>query len=352
MRCVRGAWGARMGMLTAIVMAIVVAAGAARAQAVVPAHGIAPAAVVDDTIRCVTPTGTLVGSLMRPRDVRGAMPVVLIHPGSGPTTRDGNSAMLPGRNESLRQLAESLAVHGIASVRIDKRGVGASAAALQVPPDSLRFDVFVEDVRAWVRLLAADARFDRIVLLGHSEGALVVSLAAAGVPKVAGVVTVAGMGRPLGAVLREQLGDPQRLPAAMFPAVDSAVTALETGRPLPASLPPVLRQGLFPPSVEAYLRSVVTRDPVAAVAALRVPVLVVQGTTDVQVSVGDARALAGARASGVELVVVEGVNHVLKRVGGPLAAQLESYGSATPATDGGVVGAVVGFVGRVGRVGR
>ncbi len=300
--------------------------------------------VVDDTVRLETPTGTLVGSLMRPRGATDAPPVVLIHPGSGPTTRDGNSVGLAGRNESLRQLAESLAAHGIASLRIDKRGVGASRAALTMRPDSVTITHFVDDARAWLRFLAADRRFAGVHALGHSEGALIVSIAAADVP-VAGVILVAGPGEPLGRTLRTQLADPQRLPPALRPAADSAITALETGAPLPASLPPVLR-GLFAPVNERYLRSIVTIAPTAAVARLRVPVLVVQGSTDVQVSPADARALAAAAPTRTTLAIVDGVNHVLKRVDGPMLQQLGSYLRPDPPTDGAVVAPIVAFVGR------
>ncbi|MCU0619759.1 MAG: lysophospholipase [Gemmatimonadaceae bacterium] len=299
--------------------------------------------VVDDTIRLETPTGTLVGSLMRPRAASGAVPVVFIHPGSGPTTRDGNTVGMAGRNESLRQLAESLATHGIASVRIDKRGIGASRAALTMRPDSVTIDLFIDDARAWLRHLVADRRFAAVHALGHSEGALIVARAARDVA-VAGVILVAGPGEPLGRTLRAQLADPTRLPPALLPAADSAILALETGAPLP-TLPPVLRP-LFAPVNERFLRSIVARDPRADVAALRVPVLVVQGTTDLQVGVADARALAAANPPRTTLVLVEGVNHVLKRVAGPLPQQLGSYLRPDPGTDGAVVTPIVEAVRR------
>jgi pimeloyl-ACP methyl ester carboxylesterase len=63
-----------------------------------------------------TPTGTLFGTLEVPAG-KTAFPVVLIHAGSGPTDRDGNSTLLPGKNNSLKMLAEALAVDGIASLR-------------------------------------------------------------------------------------------------------------------------------------------------------------------------------------------------------------------------------------------
>ncbi len=68
-------------------------------------------------------TLTLHGTLETP-DASAPWPAVLIVAGSGPTDRDGNSAGLPGANDSLKQLALGLAKQGIASVRYDKRGIG------------------------------------------------------------------------------------------------------------------------------------------------------------------------------------------------------------------------------------
>ena len=70
-----------------------------------------------------TPTGRLYGTLDWPPST-SAVPVVLIIAGSGPTDRNGNSPLLKGPNNSLKQLSDGLAAQGIASVRYDKRGVG------------------------------------------------------------------------------------------------------------------------------------------------------------------------------------------------------------------------------------
>ena len=90
-----------------------------------PAHA---ASGGEQEITLAVPGGVLHGTLSLPA-VEGRVPVVLLHAGSGPTDRDGNSAMLPGHNDSLRMLADVLAHAGIASVRYDKRGVGASSLA-------------------------------------------------------------------------------------------------------------------------------------------------------------------------------------------------------------------------------
>ncbi len=91
-----------------------------------------------------TATGAIAGTLSLPASAKKAVPVVLLISGSGPTDRDGNSAMLPGKNNALKLLANALAARGIASVRYDKRGIGASASAMGAEKD-LRFDMYVDD---------------------------------------------------------------------------------------------------------------------------------------------------------------------------------------------------------------
>ena len=92
-------------------------AGASARQAAGPASS---------PIELTTPAGAIAGTLVMPAGA-GRVPVALIIAGSGPTDRDGNSALLPGKHDAYRLLAEALAAQGIASVRYDKRGVAASA---------------------------------------------------------------------------------------------------------------------------------------------------------------------------------------------------------------------------------
>ena len=281
-------------------------------------------------------SGVLHGTLLVPSG-GGPYPAILLHPGSGPTDRDGNSAALPGQNNSLRLLAEALAERGVASLRIDKRGVGESAGALTSEAD-LRFDTYVDDAAAWLDYLDADPRFGAIVAGGHSEGALI-ALLAAQERGADGVVLVAGVGRPAGAVIREQLV--AQLPPGLYAQADSALAVLERGETGVAS-PPGL-EGLFRLSVQPYLASWLRYDPAAELAGFEGPALVVQGTTDLQVSEADARALAAARDD-VALILVEGMNHVLKAVEGDIGQQAASYSDPSLEVVPEAVDAIASFV--------
>jgi pimeloyl-ACP methyl ester carboxylesterase len=303
------------------------------------------AACGSDSLRLTTPTGTLVGSLACPPGGlgRARVPLVLVLAGSGPTDRNGNSALLPGRNDGLRMLADSLAARGIASVRYDKRGVGASRSAASSEA-MLRFDSYVDDAAAWIRQLRRDRRFGTITVVGHSEGALA-GMIAAGVAGADGFVSLAGPGRPAGRVLRSQLA--ASLPRPLLDETDRVLEALEAGRTVDSLPPaiaavPVLAQ-LFRPSVQPYLVSLLRRDPAVELARLRIPVLVVQGTTDVQVAPSEASELVRARA-GLMPVLVDGMNHVLKLVPAEPAAQARSYQDPSLPVPGPLVEPIATFV--------
>ncbi|RFQ03039.1 alpha/beta fold hydrolase, partial [Pseudomonas putida] len=170
--------------------------------------GLAQAAaptVLQRPIDLDTGQGVLHGSLLLPQQATPP-PVVLIIAGSGPTDRDGNNPA-SGRVDNLKRLALLLANEHIASVRYDKRGVAASQPATPDERD-LSVERYVADVVAWSHKLKADPRFGPLILIGHSEGALIASLAAEQAGASA-VITLAGSGRPLAEVLREQLA--QRL---------------------------------------------------------------------------------------------------------------------------------------------
>ena len=268
-------------------------------------------------IELETGSGTLYGSLILPKSTT-PVAVVLILAGSGPTDRDGNNTQ-GGRNDSLRKLAWQLAQNNIASVRFDKRGIAQSVAA---GPDerTLSLDQYVTDAVAWGNRLKSDPRFGPLFVLGHSEGALIASLAA---PRMdaAGVVSIAGTGRPVGQVLREQL-QRNHLPPALLQRSFELISNLEAGRTDP-NVPNAL-EVIFRPSVQPYLISLLRYNPATAFAALKMPALIVQGTHDIQVDVNDARLLKAAKPD-AELTLIDGMNHVMRIVPMDMKLQIQSY---------------------------
>lgn len=249
-----------------------------------------------------TPNGTLYGTLALPAKLPA--PVVLIVAGSGPVDRNGNAGTAL-RTNAYEQLAAALAQRGVASVRYDKRGVGASAAAATSEKD-VRIDTYANDVVAWMQQLNADKRFSRIVVAGHSEGSLL-GILALQQAKAYAFVSLEGAGRPAGVVLDEQLK--RNLPAELDKEAEAVVAQLEQGKTV-ADPPPELA-ALFRPSVQPFVISYMKYDPAKEISKLALPVTIVQGTADVQVTMEDADGLKRGAPS-AKLVVVQGMNHVLK----------------------------------------
>lgn len=253
-----------------------------------------------------TKEGDIKGKLLLP-DEGKVWPVVLLIAGSGPTDMDGNSAVGNMKNNSLKFLAEGLAKNGIASLRFDKRGIASSAAAGKEEV-KLRFEDYVNDVIGWIDYLAKDRRLTGITVVGHSEGSLIGMLACKDRPKVKGFVSLAGAGRPAYELIEIQVAA-QKLPEAMLKEVASINESLKGGKEVTDV--PVYLQSLFRASVQPYLISWYKYNPQTIIAALKVSVLIVQGKTDIQVSVEDAELLKKA-CPAARFLLIDRMNHVLK----------------------------------------
>jgi pimeloyl-ACP methyl ester carboxylesterase len=284
------------------------------------------------------PLGNLAGTLLDP-DPRA--PLVLIVPGSGSTDRDGNNRYGVAGGP-YRQLAEALAKRGVATLRIDKRGMFASRAAV-ADGNRVTITEYATDVRNWVD--AARKRTGRscVWLLGHSEGGLVVLAAAQQPEGICGVVLVSAAGRPLAAIMREQFrANPANAP--LLEPLLAMVDTLEAGKHADtAALPPPL-PALFPDAVQDFMIDMFRYDPPKLAGALKLPLLATQGDRDVQIGPGDARALAGARP-GATLVVVPGMTHVLRIAASEgRAASIATYGDAALPVAPALADAIAGFV--------
>lgn len=265
-----------------------------------------PAAELD--ISAPGPNGALKGTLTSAGE--SGAPVMLIIPGSGPTDRDGNNpAGVKARTYHL--LAEELAAKGVSTVRIDKRGMFGSAAAI-ADANAVTIEDYARDVHAWVAAAREKTSARCVWLLGHSEGGLVALAAAQQDENVCGLVLVATAGRPLGDILKDQLrANPANGP--LLPQAIAAVDALAAGQRVDAaSLPPALAP-LFQPAVQGFLMSAFALDPAKLAGKFRKPLLIIQGERDIQVSVADAQALK-ARSPRATLILLPDTNHVLKTV--------------------------------------
>lgn len=290
-----------------------------------------------EPVELSTPTGTLYGTLELPGD-NGPFPVALIIAGSGPTDRDGNNPLLPGKNNSLKLLAEGLARNEIASLRFDKRKIGQSQTGQK--EQDLIFDDLVNDAAAWIAYLRKDSRFNRVIVIGHSEGSLIGMLAASKA-KADALVSIAGAGQPGDQTLTKQLGANPANPANLIAEIKETMAELKAGRAV-AKVNPLLN-ALFRPSVQPYLISWFRYDPAAEIARLSIPVLIVQGTTDIQVSPHDAELLAAANPK-AKLVLIESMNHILKTAPADQQGNIATYSNPDLPLAPGLLDAIVSFV--------
>lgn len=286
------------------------------------------------------PQGPLAGTFV---SAGAKAPVVLIIPGSGPTDRDGNNP-LGVTAAPYRLLAQALAEKGVSTVRIDKRGLFGSKGAV-ADPNKVTIADYAADTHNWVAAIRQRTGESCVWVLGHSEGALI-ALAAAQQPKnICGVILVSGAGRRLSDLIREQL----RANPANAPVLDSALAAfdsLDRGQHVDVTgMHPALLK-LFAPQVQDFLIDMFRYDPAKLAQSLKVPLLVVQGERDIQVSTADARALAAAQLK-AKLVLVARMNHVLKDVDSDdRAANVATYADPSLPVDSRLVETVASFVKR------
>jgi pimeloyl-ACP methyl ester carboxylesterase len=259
----------------------------------------------------------LFGTLTVP-DLTKKYPVALIIAGSGPTDRDGNNPMM--KNNSLKMLAEALAKNGIASLRYDKRGIGESKASA-ISESSLVFENYTEDAKSWINFLKQDKRFSQLVIIGHSEGSLIGMIAGAKANKF---ISIAGAGDSADKIIKAQISSKsnKQIEEMTFPIIDS----LKTGNTV-KKVDPMLNS-LFRSSIQPYLISWFKYNPQTEIKKLNVPVLILQGNNDLQVTVQDAENLSKSNKN-AELLIVDKMNHIMKIIEGDKQANLESYNNAT-----------------------
>lgn len=290
-----------------------------------------------ETVDIPGPLGPLQGEVIA---VQGARHAVVIIPGSGPTNRDGNTPSSGMRSDLYRLLAEGLAVAGVASIRIDKRGMFGSVEAIADAND-VTVRAYAEDTAAWVARAADLAPC--VWLAGHSEGGLVSLVAAQDPPDaLCGLILLATPGRPVGRLMVEQVA---RNPGAapFVEELTSIVADIEAGAPRPVEQISPALQPLFAEGVRDYMLDLFSWDPAALGAGWDGPALIVQGGADIQVGAEDARLLAQAMPQAERLDLPE-ATHMLKpdQPGDPLA----TYREPDIALDPGLVPGIVGFLGQ------
>lgn len=248
---------------------------------------------------------TLKGTLVTQDDLSKATTLVILIAGSGPTDRNGNNPQ--AENNSLKYVSDCIVDAGHACLRYDKRGI-AESTLTEIEAGTVNFDSFISDAVAWVDKYAADVRFNNIVLAGHSQGSLVALCAANQNENVKGVISISGAGQPIHEILKWQLS--RTLSIEMQGLVNAKLDTLASGNNI--IVVPNGLESLMHPSIQPFLISWMKYDPAKEAANLKVPLLIVNGTTDLQIRVNeDAKVLKEAQPE-ADLVIIKNMNHTLK----------------------------------------
>ncbi|MFN0081297.1 MAG: alpha/beta fold hydrolase [Ferruginibacter sp.] len=281
-----------------------------------------------------TTSGDLAGTLLLPTSGK-IFKLVVVQAGSGATDRNGNSGNALKTN-CYRLIAEELAKRNIATLLIDKRGIAKSAKAIKSEAN-LRFDDYADDLAGWISFIKKDKRISKVFIAGHSEGSLVGMLAAQK-EKVNGYISIAGAGESIDKIITWQYA--QQLPKAAV-VVDSLFTRMMNGQKLD-TVPPYLLS-IFRPSVQPYILSWMLHDPCVEIKKLKIPILILQGTTDIQVQVKQAEMLKACKPT-AKLKIITGMNHILKESSSDRTKNIATYTNETLPIMPGLVDLITAFV--------
>lgn len=293
----------------AIVTTSLTAQGTAQAAALDSARKAKPdysapagAPYTAEDVTVPTPMGhTLAGTLTLPKGASREHPVgaIVTITGSGPEDRDEYIG-LPGYRP-FRQLADSLGRRGIAVLRMDDRGTGASKGTFKGATSA----DFAQDARAGLAYLRTRPEINArsLGVLGHSEGAVIAPMVAEQEPTLRAIVLLAGVARPARSALQFQMTNNVKHDTALTGAKrDSAIAAI------PTTIDSMMARDL-------WLKYFLTYNPAATARHVKTAaVLILTGANDQQADPTQVPEWAAAfRAAGnadVTARVVPNVSHL------------------------------------------
>jgi len=260
--------------------------------------------------------------------------LAVIISGSGPTDRDGNNISL--KSDYLKMLAEGLFERDISTYRYDKRGVGKSLGSIK-SSNEIKFSDYLNDAIAIIKHFKKTQRFKSVVIIGHSEGALIGMIASKSTI-ADGFISIAGSSEDYLTLIERQLSiQPEYVKLMSAPILEQ----LKNNK-LVDSVPPLLNS-LFRPSVQKFLIEASSYNPVQEISKLNIPVLIIQGTKDIQIDVNDAIMLNKA-AKFSRLKIIDGMNHVFRQASENRLLNLQTYGNPELPIDNNMVNLIADFI--------
>lgn len=245
------------------------------------------------------------GTLFSVEKTKKKPTLVILIAGSGPTDRNGNTKGA-GENNSLKYLAEGLTNEKTSVFSYDKR-IFQQMNNKNLDEKTLRFDDMIVDAGAVFNYFKSQNKYGKIYFAGHSEGSLV-GMIAAREQNANGFISLAGAGRPIDEVLLEQI---EKQATIILEDSKTVLDSLKKGKTVEIKNP--MLNMLFRESVQPYMISWIKLKPQEEIKKLNVPILIINGTKDMQVGENEARILHKANPNS-ELVIIENMNHVFKEV--------------------------------------
>jgi len=252
------------------------------------------------------------GTLLTPKEIEKPNLVIIIG-GSGPTDRNGNQTFL--KNNSLKKLAESLSSNNIATYRYDKRIV--KQIKQGNIDQNIMFDDFVSDAISVLNHFKENQSFNHIFILGHSQGSLVGMLAAEG--RADGFISLAGVSQSIDNIVIEQIAKTYPSLSKDAERVFSYLRIGEKTDNYPTELASV-----FNKDIQSFMMNWMQYNPQEEIKKLKMPVLIINGTKDLQVEPKEAQRLNEA-VPGSSLNIIENMNHVLVTIEGDNLENSKSY---------------------------
>ncbi len=283
-----------------------------------------------------TAKDSIYGTLLTPKLVAKSSLVILI-PGSGPTDRDGNQAAL--KNNSLKYLAEALAEKGISVYRFDK-SILYLMKKEGFKEEAILFTQLIDDAKFVGNFFKNENKHERIIIAGHSQGSLIGMLAAKEIADA--YISLAGPGQSIDEVLKEQL-------LKQVPHLEESITQtlqkLKKGEKDPDFNPMLV--SIFRMSIQSYLSDWMQYNPQEEIKNLEIPILIINGTKDIQVGEVEAELLHKANAKS-QLVLIENMNHIFKEIKVGLVENQLSYMNPELPIMTELVTVIVAFVNGIG----
>ena len=271
------------------------------------------------------------GTLLVPDEMKNPKLAIIIA-GSGPTDRNGNQNFL--QNNSLKKLAESLTINGIATFRYDKRVVKQlKTGKLDL---NTRFDDFVNDAKDVIKHFKAKDEFSEIYVIGHSQGSLVGMLAS--LKDVDGFISLAGAGQNIGDVILEQVEKTAPMFETDTERVINTLKAGKTTKDYPAEL-----TSMFSEEIQPFMINWMSYYPTEILNKLEIPILIVNGTKDLQVTVGEAERLKKSNDN-ARLKLIENMNHILFIIEGDNLENSKSYNETSRAISSDLIETITSFM--------